>query len=804
MQFDSSLFSWGDQEINTLIGPDFCYSRGKHQQTTRYRRINCYRQDLIDRLLDHQESPTKEGSSWSPAVFKENIRGVRNAIRVDVVAFDLDKGQPFEEIKRRTGGLERVIVSTHSHGSTATRFPLSDWEKHEGDAAAFMKAKGYHASVYVGARVRVDAAGKPIVTTANGKQQITIKHPPCEKYRLIMFPVRSWERKEDADVIRYRLGLKALADKFGLMIDHACLDVARLYFESRHKPGAAYVAEHFQGEPVDPWTGVEIPQEMMRLSKAGDPREKDGLIGEFNAAFDIWSAIDEFELPYSESGSRPGRLDYHGSTSGDSAEILDGGYTLCVYSDSDPVKQHCESPTSGHGFAGSFDLVRVHKFGEMDSPADLALPVQHRPSFKAMMALAREQLRETPEEMFNDDDVEGVAEGEAKAAEGKITALPFVYVDPQLLPPREWLYGEHYIRKYLSATVAPGGLGKSSLSIVEALSMATGRDLLDEGKPCIQSRVWMHNGEDPLEETQKRIIAAMMHYGIAREKLEGQLFVTSGRNTDLIVATATRDGTTIHGPMVNGLVDEIGAKGVGVFILDPFVSCHAVSENDNPAINAVAKAWKEVAERGNCGVEVIHHMRKRNPSDKSDPDANDARGASALVDAARSTRVLARMSTEEAEKYGLGEERRRYFFLAPGKANLVPPMDKRVWRKLESVDLGNANDVYPSDRIQVVTSWAIPKASAGLWSDDIVAVQEKIRAGEWKADIRAPSWAGNAIAEALEWDIEDKENKARVKELLKEWIKEGYLKIETRKDGSRHDKKFIVAGRTPPSDFEGD
>ncbi|WP_254443799.1 AAA family ATPase [Ruegeria sp. HKCCA4008] len=53
----------------------------------------------------------------------------------------------------------------------------------------------------------------------------------------------------------------------------------------------------------------------------------------------------------------------------------------------------------------------------------------------------------------------------------------FVWRDPSAIPPRPWLYGQHLIRKQVSVTVAPGGVGKSSLTICEGLAMASGRDL---------------------------------------------------------------------------------------------------------------------------------------------------------------------------------------------------------------------------------------------------------------------------------------------------------------------------------------
>ena len=54
----------------------------------------------------------------------------------------------------------------------------------------------------------------------------------------------------------------------------------------------------------------------------------------------------------------------------------------------------------------------------------------------------------------------------------------FTPVDIRSLPPRRWLYGRHYQRGVVSATVAPGGTGKTSLVMVDAVAMATGRNLL--------------------------------------------------------------------------------------------------------------------------------------------------------------------------------------------------------------------------------------------------------------------------------------------------------------------------------------
>jgi hypothetical protein len=49
--------------------------------------------------------------------------------------------------------------------------------------------------------------------------------------------------------------------------------------------------------------------------------------------------------------------------------------------------------------------------------------------------------------------------------------------DPATIPPREFLYGRHFIRKNIGATIGAGGRLKTSHGLFEAIEMAAGRNL---------------------------------------------------------------------------------------------------------------------------------------------------------------------------------------------------------------------------------------------------------------------------------------------------------------------------------------
>lgn len=94
-----------------------------------------------------------------------------------------------------------------------------------------------------------------------------------------------------------------------------------------------------------------------------------------------------------------------------------------------------------------------------------------------------------------------------------IVATPFAWRAPNAIPPREWLYGRHYIRRYVSTTIAPPGVGKTTLGTGEGLAIASGKPVLGV-TPAERGRVWMWNGEDPIDECERRVAAACIQYGL--------------------------------------------------------------------------------------------------------------------------------------------------------------------------------------------------------------------------------------------------------------------------------------------------
>ena len=399
-------------------------------------------------------------------------------------------------------------------------------------------------------------------------------------------------------------------------------------------------------------------------------------------------------------------------------------------------------------------------------------------------------------------------EAPAKQSEGESFTLPiptpFKWVDPATIPPRGFIYGTHFVKKYVSCTIAPTKTGKSSLIIAEAISIATGKPLLDL-TPRETGPVWMWNGEDPRDDLQARVSACMLAHAIAPEEVEGRLYLDSGRDQPLVLTHQTRNGTLIAEPVEKHLVQYLCDLKIIAAIIDPFISSHRIPENDNTLMDMVAKTWARIADKANCAIDLVHHTRKNNGGEVN---AEDARGASALLSSVRASRVLNRMTKEQAGEFGIQEgTHRRYFWVGGADSSLAAPTEESRWHQLVTVNLGNGDH----EGIGAVKRWRPASLMDKVSSDDVRLVQQEIEnGGPWRENSQCSNWAGHAVALALDIDLPPPEmeggaaKKAKrktskehtqISKMLRAWLKSGALRIVERTDDtSRRLKKFVEVG----------
>ncbi|OXS26580.1 MAG: hypothetical protein BI182_02405 [Acetobacterium sp. MES1] len=172
-----------------------------------------------------------------------------------------------------------------------------------------------------------------------------------------------------------------------------------------------YIFKRIDGEWLDPdsflsahpnWRDCSLLPTSSRESQASDhkklrqqdPLEKAGVVGAFCRAYSIQEAIETFLSDVYEASVLPGRYDYIPADSSAGVVVYDGKFAYSHHS-TDPA---CEKELN------AFDLVRVHKFCDVDEKKSFSLMAEFAVSddaVKSELSKAREALLE---EDFADTD----------------------------------------------------------------------------------------------------------------------------------------------------------------------------------------------------------------------------------------------------------------------------------------------------------------------------------------------------------------------------------------------------------------
>lgn len=390
--------------------------------------------------------------------------------------------------------------------------------------------------------------------------------------------------------------------------------------------------------------------------------------------------------------------------------------------------------------------------------------------------------------------------------ERRVVCKPFDFDSP--IPPRKLIEingCKSYAIGFLSVTGAAGGTGKSSLAIVEELSLATGIDLFRSDRPalrCGRKRVWSMSLEDDETEHRRRVLAAMRHYGLTQQDVSDHYLVTYKADSPIELARIDRQNGFLVSPQLEEIKATIAREGIDVINVDPFVNTHCVPENDNGAMNKVADLWRSIAQECGVAVGLTHHFRKTGTS--AEISADDLRGAVSLVSAARLVRILAPMSREEAQAFGIADDRRRfYFWVNPsGKSNITPPACGRVWYEMASINLSNGTSQWDDDSVGVTQTWAPPDSLQGVTVRHLQSLIDRLQGASddfilehCRESVQSRSWIGIMVAAIVGLDTEDSEDKTRLKRIIKEWERVRVLERVSLKAADRKIKPCFRLGK---------
>jgi hypothetical protein len=357
--------------------------------------------------------------------------------------------------------------------------------------------------------------------------------------------------------------------------------------------------------------------------------------------------------------------------------------------------------------------------------------------------------------------------------------------DDYIIPPRGWLLGTIFCRRFLSSLVADGGVGKTALRVAQLMSLATGRSLTGE-HVFLRCKVLIVSLEDDENELRRRVYAVLRHYGLTPADVKGYLFLAAPKGLRL---AEMKNGTPAAGALKTLIEQAIEQHAIDVVSLDPFIKSHGFDENSNNAIDFVCTMAAKMAIDRNCTIDLPHHTNKQ--VSRGPGDADRGRGASSMKDAARLVYTLNPMTTQEAEQFNLSEaDRRSLIRMDSGKVNIAPSSHEAIWFRLIGVPLDNGQGIYQAgDNVQTVERWHPPKTWDGLDSAVLNRILDDIEAG---CPDGSRYSSANAAKDRAAWKVvirhaSDK-TEAQAKDVINTWVKSGTLFNDPYEDKKSHGK----------------
>ena len=235
------------------------------------------------------------------------------------------------------------------------------------------------------------------------------------------------------------------------------------------------------------------------------------------------------------------------------------------------------------------------------------------------------------------------------------TVLPVrVYGEDQAPAPRwldgtkrrfvEWLWSHWLPKDRITLICGPGSIGKGSVCLEVALAVAGEMETYPDGIQLappkgMHSVLYMAYEDEEETGLDQRMVA----FGVSRRA--NILIHPTLASTDPFLA-------------IDDLMAQNTGPPVGLIVIDPLVNMigrMGLDENNNAEMTALMERLAAVASTQHCAILIAHHTRKQGILQGEMPLQDTIRGASAIVNSARTAWLLVYGSREDSDLRLMGK-----------------------------------------------------------------------------------------------------------------------------------------------------
>lgn len=209
---------------------------------------------------------------------------------------------------------------------------------------------------------------------------------------------------------------------------------------------------------------------------------------------------------------------------------------------------------------------------------------------------------------------------------------------------------EDYLFADVGVLIAPGGTGKTTVVLFEAIHIVL-------GIPLYGLKIYRHGVVVILtaEDSREMLVARLREICAAMPLAHLQIELVMKR---VLISDVCGDGRRLTEVINDGvypsrfvdvLADGLVNLAPSMIVIDPAVSFGVGESRVNDAEQGLIEAARRLIRRLNCCVRYIHHTGKGNARDKT-VDQYSGRGGSAFADGARMVHVLQPQTNDEWHK----------------------------------------------------------------------------------------------------------------------------------------------------------
>jgi hypothetical protein len=239
-------------------------------------------------------------------------------------------------------------------------------------------------------------------------------------------------------------------------------------------------------------------------------------------------------------------------------------------------------------------------------------------------------------------------------AASNLAAAP-IFPKPDAIMPDEWKSARStpdcivtdYLFADVAVLIAPGGMGKTTLMLFEAIHIALGMPLygMTVRKP---GTALIITAEDSREMLIARLRAIAQDMMLSERDIETvmqrvRISDVSGSGFRL---TEVKGDVVRPGNGIDQIIEACRAIQPVLIVVDPAVSFGVGESRVNDAEQGLVEAARKLRRALNCCVRYIHHSGKQNARDRA-VDQYAGRGGSAFADGARMVHVLQSLTPDE-------------------------------------------------------------------------------------------------------------------------------------------------------------